>query len=465
MFNLLRLLNCISFICATLVAAAQLQTVFPLRLSENKRYLIDKNNKPFLIKEFSAWGLIQALSEKEEAAFLDSIKLKGFNTIMTSVISNAPSQMGGNPPYWHGVSPFNDKWDFSTPNETYFKHVDRFFKMAEQKGFFVMAVPCYLGYQGDASQGWWDEVLHEKNDTMKMRKYGAFLGKRYKDVANIMWLAGGDNNAEEKLLPYEMNLIAGIKESDKNHLWSGHFDMHKKVIWSSDHPVFANMMDIDGLYVWTESVLFERGPQYRTELEQYKKGKMIIQLDMSYEHDVPHFADNENYQWMRRKMYEGLLNGCAGTSFSSGETDNFCYSFKNWKPLMSTKGMKQAANCFRLFESLPWHQLIPDETNDIILAGRGEYGDLNYMCAARTADKTCYVLYIPQGRNFELNTKNISGKPMQVHWYNPQTGEAMRIGVAGPSERYGISTPSEEDWLLVFDDMSFKLSFPSNKRK
>jgi hypothetical protein len=58
--------------------------------------------------------LIRALSEKDESDFLDSIKKKGFNTVMTSVISNAPSQMGGNPPYWQGVSPFNIKQDFST---------------------------------------------------------------------------------------------------------------------------------------------------------------------------------------------------------------------------------------------------------------------------------------------------------------------------------------------------------------
>ena len=86
---------------------------FPLKMSESRRYLVDINNKPFLIKEFSAWGLLQAISEEEEAAYLDSLKVEGFNTVMTSIVSNASSQMGGNPPYWQGVSPFNVQWDFS----------------------------------------------------------------------------------------------------------------------------------------------------------------------------------------------------------------------------------------------------------------------------------------------------------------------------------------------------------------
>lgn len=432
------------------------QTTFPLKLSDNKRYLIDNMDKPFLIKEFSAWGLIQALSEKDESAFLDSIKAKGFNTVMVSVISNAASQMGGNPPYWRGVSPFTVQWDFSTPNEIYFQHVDRFFEMAKQKGFFVMAVPCYLGYIGDPAQGWWDEMTGPKNDTSKMKKFGEFIGKRYRDTKNIMWLAGGDNNAEGKLLAYENNLLDGIRKSDNTHLWSGHFDMNRNIIWSSDHPVFGSMMDIDGLYVWTESVLFEKGPQYKTELEHYNKGKMIMQLDLSYEHDSPHFADNENYQWMRRKMYDGLLSGCTGTSFSSGEIGNYTYTFKNWKPLVNTRGMKQTTDCFRLFESLPWHKLIPDQTNEIILSGRGTFGSLDYICAARANDSSCYVLYIPKGQTFEINARKISGKPMRMHWYNPRTGEALKIGVAETRERYGISPPSEEDWVLVFDDSCFE---------
>ncbi|GAB3321726.1 DUF4038 domain-containing protein [Larkinella ripae] len=440
---------------------AQTHAVFPLQLSDNKRYLVDQNHQPFLIKEFSAWGLIQALSEKDEAAFLDSLKVKGFNTVLTSVLSNAPSQMGGNPPYWQGVSPLKVKWDFPTPNEPYFEHVDRFFRLAEQKGFFVMALPVYLGYQTDPSQGWWDELKSEHNDTLKMRRYGEFIGKRYKDTKNIMWVAGGDNNADGDLLAFERNLIAGVKAFDLKHLWSGHFDMQLGVSWSADHPVFGKMMDIDGEYVWTESLLMEKGPQYKAELAQYNKGRMIIQLDLSYEHDSPHYADNENYQWMRRKMYEGFLTGCKGTSFSSGEIGNASYSFKNWKPLMSTPGMKQVSYCFKFYESRFWEKLVPDQTDDIILSGRGTFGDLDYVCAAKTTDNSSYILYIPKGnRTLYLNMKKMTGKPMAMHWFNPRTGEALRIGVAQTRDKFGVTPPSEDDWVLLFDDANLKLPAP-----
>ncbi len=444
------------FVVAMFASYAQ-KPSFPLRLSESKTYLVDGNNKPFLIKEFSAWGLIQALPEKDEAAFLDSIKSKGFNTVITAIICNAPSQMGGNPPFWQGISPFNVQWDFSTPDEKYFEHADRFFKMAGEKGFFVMVLPCYMGYRTDPSQGWWDEVLGPDNDTARMRKYGEFLGKRYANTNNIMWVAGGDNNCGDKLFAYENNLLQGMKTFDKTHLWSGHFDMNMGSIWSSDNKLFSDYIDVDGEYVWTESVLFERGPQYKSELSHYNKGRMIMQLDQSYEHDAPHFADNENYQWIRRKMYDGLLSGCAGTSFSSGDTDNQCYAFKNWQAVMNTQGIEQASYCFNLFEKLPWQKLVPDETSNIITSGRGMFGSRDYICAAKANDSSCYVIYIPKGQSFEMNAKAISGKLMRMNWYNPRTGGNIKIGTAETRDRYGIDPPTEDDWVLVFYDVSLNL--------
>ncbi|GAB3989318.1 DUF4038 domain-containing protein [Spirosoma daeguense] len=463
---LLQLLVILFAIAGFSQSKAQQSVLFPLRLSENKRYLVDRNNQPFLIKEYSAWGAIQALTERDESAFLDSLSLKGFNTVLVSVLSNAPSQMGGNPPYWQGISPLTLKWDFSTPNEVYFQHVDRFFKMAEEKGFFVMALPVYLGYRTDPSQGWWDEIKGTKNDTLKMKKYGEFLGKRYQNTPNIMWVAGGDNNAEGDLQPYVTNLIQGVKSVDTNHLWSGHFDMNLGMSWSTDHPVFGGIMDINGEYVWTESILMEKGPQYKAELAQYAKGKMIMQLDLSYEHDSPHYADNENHQWIRRKMYEGFLTGCKGTSFSAGEIGNASYWFKNWKPLMSTTGMKQVAACFRLYESRAWEKLVPDQSNEIILSGRGNFGELDYICAAKASDNSSYIIYIPKGnRTIYLNLQKMIGKPVNMHWFNPRTGEALRIGVAEAREKFGITPPSEDDWVVVCDDNGLKLPVPGRSKR
>ncbi|MES1225324.1 MAG: putative collagen-binding domain-containing protein, partial [Bacteroidota bacterium] len=279
-------------------------------------------------------------------------------------------------------------------------------------------------------------------------------------IINLLWVAGGDNNGSGDLFPYENNMLRGIKEKDPDHLWTGHFDANLNVNWSTENKLDADKRDIDALYVWSETVMHDKGPQYKTELGHYNKVKMTMQLDQSYEHDAPHFADNENYQWIRRKMYDGLLSGCAGTSFSPGTADNQCYTFKNWKPLMNTLGMQQVSYCFRLFDSRHWEKLIPDQTEDIIIAGRGIFGTLDYVCAAKATDNSLYILYIPSGRIIYLNINKIAGKPLQCYWYNPRTGDVLKIGAIGSTDKFGFATPSAEDWVLVMDLEELKLPPP-----
>jgi len=124
---------------------------------------------------------------------------------------------------------------------------------------------------------------------------------------------------------------------------------------------------------------------------------------------------------------------------------------------MSTTGMQLVSYCFKLFEKLPWQKLIPDETSNTIIAGRENFGSRDYICAARAYDSSVYVIYIPKGQPFEMNAKNISGKPMRMNWYNPRTGENIKIGTAETRERYGIVPLSEEDWVLVFYDVDLNL--------
>jgi hypothetical protein len=428
---------------------------FPLKFSASGRYLIDQNEKPFLIKEISAWGLIQSLSEPDESAFIDSVRKKGFNTLMVSIIS-FDTRFAGNPPDWQSNPPFTIKWDFSTYNPAYFEHVDRFLHTAAREGMLVLLVPCYLGYKGDGNQGWWDELLNPKNDQTKSFRYGQYLGNRYRDFQNIIWVAGGDNDGRDSLFGHMTNIIKGIKEFDKGHLWTGHFSS----IWATRNQLYASYIDIDALYDFTESALQGDTPQYRTTLNQYALGKMIFQIDQSYEHDIPHSADNENPQWIRRKNYDGFLSGCSGTSFCPGMPGNPCYTFIRWRPLMNTEGMREMLYCFNVFDSRPWHLLIPDTGKSTIIKGRGTYRSLDYVCAARAKDSSFYMAYLPVGRTLSVDMRQIGGTQVRVWWYDPQKGEATLIGLFPAAGVKHFSTPDKRDWLLVIDNASLDLPAP-----
>lgn len=444
------------YICLCLnLAHAQSKTDFPLKLSANKRYLIDNKRKPFLIREISAWGLIQALSEKEASEFMDSVKRKGFNTMLVSIISS-DKRFAGGPPDWQGISPFKVQWDFSTPDPAYFEHVDRVLQLASAKGMLVLLVPCYLGYKTDSTQGWWSKVLSPNNSPEKSRLYGEFIGKRYRNQRNIIWVAGGDHKGDGKLHPHLDNIIRGIKKFDDVHLWTGHFDSTGGGNWSADNELYSKYMDINGLYVFDEKNMGPHGPQYKSELLRYGKGKMIFQLDQSYEKDIPHGPDNEDYQYIRRKNYGGLLSGCAGTSFSPGYKDHQLYVFKNWRPLMNTEGMKQMELCFKLFTSRSWHLLEPDTSAHVIVSNRGPFGDIGYICAAAASDQSTYIAYLPNGGSIKLNLRALRMKNIKAWWYNPRTGEDTHIGRFRSSEQVKAFTcPTNDDWVLVIDNEKY----------
>ena len=428
---------------------------FPLKIGASNRYLVDQNNQPFLIKEVSAWGLIQTLSEADEAAIMDSLKAKGFNTLLVSIISY-DTRFAGNPPNWNGNSPFTVRWDFSTYNTAYFAHADNVLNMASSRGMLVLLVPCYLGYAGDASQGWWDELQSSNNSTAKSLQYGQFLGNRYKNFNNIIWVAGGDNDGAGGLQGHMTNIIQGIKQND-SHLWTGHFNGSGGTTWSTGNSLYASYMNIDGLYAWIESNIGMS--QYQAELNKYAAGHMIYQLDQSYEYDTPGGSDNTDHQVIRRKNYDGLLSGCTGTSFEPGAPGNILYDFKNWRPIMSTEGMTEATICFKLFESRSWTDLVPDQNSTVVTAGRGTYGSADYVCAARTQNGNTVIAYIPSSRTITIDMTKVSGMQAKAWWYNPLNGQATAIATY-PTTGTRTFTPSTGDWALVLDDASLNLPAP-----
>jgi len=448
-------------LCGLIPDAVFSAPAFPLKVSGDHRYLVDQDNTPFLIKEVSAWGLIQSLPEAEEAEFMDSVKALGFNTLLVSIISK-DLRFAGDPPNWNGISPFTIRWDFSTPNDGYFEHADRVLEMARRKGLLVLLVPCYLGDAEDASQGWWGELLSATNSVARSRRYGRYLGNRYRmsgsRFSNLVWVAGGDNAGVGPLYEHMNAVIEGIRQYDPSHLWTGHFQSGS---WSSDNMLYAPVMDLDGLYAWRESDLGPAAPQYRTELERYRSGtRMMFQLDQSYEHDDPHGVDNEDAQWIRRKNYDGLLCGCAGTSFSPGTVDNQCYLMRNWRPLMDTQGMREAKYCFDLFESRSWPLLVPDMNSAALTAGRGQFGQPDYVCAARTSNGRTLIAYLPVARRLTVSMAVMSGTSADAWWYNPSTGHATLIGAYSTSGACSFTPPSARDWVLVIDEDSTRYPPP-----
>jgi hypothetical protein len=413
---------------------------------------VDQNNVPFLINQASSWSLIQSLSNADAADYLDALKQRGFNAVMVSIISN-DARMAGSPPNWQGVPPFNTQWDYSTYNDAYFAHADHVLNLAKDRGMLVTLVPSYLGYPTDASQGWWDEIQSANNSVAKSLAYGRYLGQRYKNFPNLLWIAGGDNTppAGSELEKRLKAVIDGIREND-SHLWTGHWDSvaHGNGVLSTENPTFASYMNVNGYYAFNYDLTYQR------DLEAYNQvpAMMLYHLDQSYETEPGGTPEN-----IRRKAYEAVLMGAAGSSFNAGPN---WWGFANWRGNMDSPGSKQTTIWYRAFISRPWQDLIPDQNHLAVTSGLGTWGSIDYVAAARSSSGSTIMAFLPTSRTVTVDLRQISGTQAKCWWYNPSNGQSTSIGSFGTTGSRAFTPPGSGDWLLVIDDAAQNFPAPGN---
>ena len=116
-------------------APAEAPAAFPLRASENGRYLVDADGRPYLVIGDAAWSLIAQMREESIARYLDDRQRRGFNSIIANLIehkfaSKAPAKIDG-------VAPFLKPGDFTQPNPAYFDYAYQALAAANRRGIAV----------------------------------------------------------------------------------------------------------------------------------------------------------------------------------------------------------------------------------------------------------------------------------------------------------------------------------------
>ena len=188
------------------VTAPPATVAFPLRVGSGQRHLVDQNGRQFLMVGDTPWSLMTGTTKAEAEAYLEDRRQRGFNAIIVNIIEhyyNGPINKEGNAPFQRT----NNVYDFSKPVEAYFANVDYVLGLARDKGFLVLLTPAYLGY-GGGSEGWWPEINTSVNTEAVMENYGRFVGTRYRNFNNIIWVMGGDWYGQESL-PKTQALVRG----------------------------------------------------------------------------------------------------------------------------------------------------------------------------------------------------------------------------------------------------------------
>jgi len=446
--------------------AAASDPPFPVRVSTNGRYLEDASGKPFLLHGDTAWSLMVQLTREETEEYLENRRQKGFNAILVNLIeyfyADSPPQNK------YGDAPFTTPGDFSTPNEAYFAHADWVIRKAKEKGILVVLNPCYTGYSSNfktSRDGWMTAIL--ANGPAKCREYGRYVGRRYKDHANIIWQAGGDTTIPvgSELEQNWLELLRGVKEQAPAHLWTAHWYRFSTAL---DQVTFAQYMDLDNAYGGNRT--------YIQTLRAYNRANpKPTFVNEAYYEDTHLVAGAGTPPLMRAQAYWALLSGATGHFFGSDHIWAFGGPLggpgnprgRDWRQGMDRQPSREMVFVKRLLENRAWQDLVPDQDHSVVTSGYGTFGEDNrtpggdYVTAARTGDGRLVMAYVPPTgtgpRTISVNMTSLGG-PAEARWYNPTNGSYTDIS-GSPFANAGIrsfTTPGDNgtganDWVLVLE--------------
>ena len=170
-----------------LLAQAQTPaTPGPLTVSENKRYVVRADGTPFFWLGDTAWELFHRLNREEADKYLKRRAEQGFTVIQAVALAEFDGLKEPNP---YGQTPLLNN-DPTTPNEAYFAHVDYVIDKAAQYGLMIGFLPTWGDKINKSGWGQGPEIFTPAN----ARTYGRYVGNRYKNRPNIIWIMGGDRN-------------------------------------------------------------------------------------------------------------------------------------------------------------------------------------------------------------------------------------------------------------------------------
>lgn len=425
---------------------------FPLAVSPNRRYLVDRRNDPFLIVGDSPQALFVNVSVAQANYFLANRKAAGFNTVWVNLL--CAKYTGGRPDgsTYDGIRPFRRQGDLATPNEAYFARADAMIRLAAKHRMAVLLDPIETG------SGL--KVLRD-NGVAKAHAFGRYLGARYRKFPNIVWMSGNDfqswrSPSDDALV---LAVARGIKATDPSHLQTVELDYLDS--GSLEDSNWKGLISLDAAYTYL--------PTYARVLKEYRREDHlpVVMVEATYEGE----GDYRGPRTLRRQEYWTMLSGATGQLYGNKYTWPF---LEEWQAHLNTVGSRQMTYVTNLFAQHRWFDLVPDDDHSVVVSGYGLYSgygrafagtrpyrpprrgqDTNYVTAARTPDGRLVMAYVPEGQTIGVDMSKLA-TGVRARWYDPTRGTYRRVA-GSPFDNAGtreFSPPGKNgdgdtDWVLV----------------
>ncbi len=430
---------------------------YPVKVSANRRYLVDQKNIPFLIAGDSPQGLMYRLTEAEAETYFADRQAHGFNTAgWIDVVcagrdflkNTLGATVDGIRPFTAFVNAGNDwtHYDLRKPNDAYFIRLDHIVEMAAKHGILVFLDPI-------ETAGWLSTLRN--NGLAADYAYGEYLGRRYGKFSNIAWISGNDfggwrNSSDDDLV---RAVARGIRSADPVHIQTVEFNPPTGS--SLDDSSWTSIISINGAYVY--------GPTYIQMWHNYDQKPIMPTFLMEAHYDLEDVGGPSDFGTpavLRREEYWAMLSGGKGQFYGNRYTWSFA---DGWQKHLDTPGVAQFKIWREFFDTIPWQALVPDQTHSVVTAGVGTFGDIatthvgksDFCTVSKTPDGAMVVAYMPTVRTITVNMASLRSAAT-AKWFDPTNGEYTPVS-GGRFENKGSRrfTPpaknhdGDSDWVLV----------------
>ncbi|RQP19851.1 apiosidase-like domain-containing protein [Parapedobacter defluvii] len=442
---------------------------------KNPHLLVTADETPVFVNSFTVWMLLRNGSTDDVCELLSRLKDMKLNAISMMVLDLNLDDIGKN---YYGDYAFefdeNGLPDLSKPVVTpgsnsespdeydFWDHLDFVIRKANDKGMYVVLHPAWGDWFSGSFNGKPNKyvVFNESN----AYTYGRWIGERYGNLKNVIWMLGGDRSAVYGEYDYRSIYSAmakGVTEGVNAAAVRDPLISYHPRKWAPNSSEWFH----------TEKWLSFNSIQ-DTPYDQVESVPKDYQLDPV----KPTWLCEGRYEgaitdWgIRYQAWQTVLSGGFGHTYGS---DAWKFPKDDWRQYLELPGLVQMGYLYHAVREI-WTDkqflrrvpdqslIIGDQGNTVGDGNTGEDGDgggaaastvngrSDRITAMRGSDGRWAMAYTAAGKDIHLDLKKLKGK-LNAYWFNPATGGWWVDGVESKTMRPFLRDIRKQKGDFIFD--------------
>jgi hypothetical protein len=460
-----------------------------LSVAPSQRHLQTADGRPFFWLADTAWTLVNNLNREQARHYFANRRDKGFSVIhIVALDPETDIEM---------KSAYGDRAligdDPLQPNEKFFAYLDEILDLAQEHGLYVALVPAWG--QLVTGDDWGARKYPVRINESNAAAYGQWIGARYRNRTNIIWMLGGDRHPVHLGRDYRRvwrAMVEGIGRgvTGKVLQWNVAVPAWREVLMTY-HPSYSDDPPICSSSHWLHDAAWLSFNLIQSAHRNHVRNYDFVYWDYQRQPVKPVLDGEPNYEdWVfrtpggfdfhtdwnvRKRAYWSLFAGSCGHTYGHtsiwpmvDEKRRSEHLRFTWDEALDRPGAQQMRHVRSLIESRPLFDSVPDQN---MTGFWPNFLDVRIQ-ARRDANGEFAFVYFTSGREAIIYTHMLADPERIAWWFNPRDGklyDASGSETNSPFARikhaasHTFTPPTlgeRNDWVLVLDSSALKFDPP-----